>query len=192
MRMIKLDETPEEYLAKVLGIKAYLAPASYAVTLDGNDLPLPDTGAKLIFPQGTGKEPIEMSYNYTSKGIKLYEPITLGGSEALEFILNKDTNQLVSIDGNVIIYVLFSPININQDWQIVTSIPGAVSPAFLTKFNQVKDANTTVYSETLRDFLIFGNTTVSGETKPGILFISDPGPYLAQHLLGFGGVPRRS
>ncbi|WP_422089915.1 DUF4302 domain-containing protein [Tenacibaculum ovolyticum] len=192
MRMIKLDETPEEYLTKVLDIKAYLAPASYAVTLDGNDLPLPNTGAKLIFPQGTGKDPIEMSYNYTSKGIKLYEPITLGGSEALEFILNKDTNQLVSLDGNVIIYVLFSPININQDWQIVTSIPGAVSPTFLTKFNEVKDANTTVYSETLRDFLIFGNTTISGETKPGILFISDPGPYVAQHLLGFGGVPGES
>jgi len=192
MRMIKLTETPESYLTKVLDIKAYLAPASYAVTLDGNDLPLPNTGAKLIFPQGTGKDPIEMAYNYTSKGIKLYQPITLGGNEALEFILNKDTNQLVSLDGQVIIYVLFSPINMNQDWQIVTSISGAVSPSFLTTFTQVKDANTVVYSETLRDFLIFGNTTISGETKPGILFISDPGPYLSQYLLSFGGVPGES
>ncbi|CAM1358360.1 hypothetical protein BA195_02640 [Tenacibaculum soleae] len=189
MRMIRLTESPEDYLTKVLDIKTYLAPASYAVTLDGNDLPLPNTGAKLIFPQGSGEDPIEMAYNYTSKGIKLYEPITMGGNEALEFILDKDANQLVSLDGNVIIHVLFSPININQDWQIGTSIPGAVSPAFLAMFNQVKDANTAVYSETLRDFLIFGNTTISGETKPGILFISDPGPYLSQHLLGFGGVP---
>lgn len=184
MRLVKLTESLEEYMVKVNNIKDYLNGKSYFRDVDGNFVSVPNNGAKLTLPQDD--EDVDMAYNYTNKGIKLYEALTIGGVEILEFILNTDTNQLISIDGSVVLEIVSSPVDMAQGWQISASGTPYCSQAIVDVFNQIKDANTVRWGETVRNFFLFGTTT---RTEPGIMFISDPGPYLSQYNLGFGGVP---
>ena len=185
MRLIRLTESLEDYMVKVNTIKDYLRGKSFFRDVDGNFVSVPNSGAKVTLPQDEGED-VDMAYNYTDKGIKLYQPVTIGGVEILEFILNTETNQLISADGSIVLELVSSPVDMAQAWQISASGAPFCSQAFLDVFNQVKAANSARWGETVRDFFLFGSTAVA---DPGIMFISDPGSWLSQYNLAFGGVP---
>lgn len=184
MELLKLNESPESYLAKVVDIRDYLNGASYLMTLNGKEVGVSSTERNFTFIE-EGKEAVKIAYIYTDKGVKLYEPIILDGIEVRDFTLNKETNQLISLSGNVIIDILTSPVDMAQDWLIFSTIGN--SDSFVSVYEQVKAQNTAVWGETLNNGMYFGNTTTrSTGTVPGIMLLSDG--YVAQYLLNFSGI----
>lgn len=183
MKLIKLNESPETYLKKVVDNNKYLKDVQYALVLNDKTIDVVNVGRTFNFKE-ENKDAISIAYIITDKGIKLYKPITLDGIEVSEFILNKETRELVSLDGKVIINILIPPVNMAQDWVIIDRLGN--SDSFITKYNEVKALNTIRWGEELNRLIYFGNTKALGEVKPGIKFLSDG--YPAQYLLNFSGV----
>ena len=71
MRMVKLTETPEEYLTKVVAVNNYLASASGFINIDGVVSSIGLSGRHVVLPS----EDLDVAYIYTDGGIKLYEKI---------------------------------------------------------------------------------------------------------------------
>ncbi|WP_271407053.1 DUF4302 domain-containing protein [Tenacibaculum soleae] len=166
MRMIKLDETPEAYLTKVADI-SYNISLSSGIAINGEDNDV-NLGNRHIAFSITDEDPINMAYNYTPTGIKLYESITISGNEVTEFTLDKAQNQLISLDGSVIIDLIVAPFNVNQDWTIDTTDFSTISADFFGKYVDIYNANGARYGEYLQRAISFGN---NGETG-GISFLS--------------------
>lgn len=166
MRMLKLDETPEAYLTKVADI-SYNISLSSGIAINGEDTDV-NLGNRHIAFTITDEDPINMAYNYTPTGIKLYESITINGNELTEFTLDKAQNQLISLDGSVIIDLIVAPFNVNQDWTIDTTDFSTISADFFGKYVDIYNANGARYGEYLQRSISFGNNGESG----GISFLS--------------------
>lgn len=183
MRMIKLDETPEAYLTKVNDI-SYTMSLSSGIAINGESNNVNFGNRHIAFSVVDGNN-VNMAYNYTTTGIKLYEPITIAGNEVSEFTLDKTQNQLISLDKNVVIDLIIAPFNINQNWSINTFSPD-ISADFFAKYVEIYQANGAIYGETLDRKILFGNTTINGVTSPGIMFYSSG--YFAQYNLAFSSI----
>ncbi len=177
MRMFKLTEAPEVYLAKVNEVSSFIS-IVFGNVINGKATEISLTNRHITFPtseeNGEGeevKQAIDMAYHFTPTGIKLYEAITVDGNQVSEFTLNKALNQLTSLDGKVVIDLAKSPFNINQDWSIDTTNPSDTSDEFFNKYVEIYNANGAAYGEELQRSILFGNTTTN-ETSPGILFKS--------------------
>ena len=158
LKLIKLTESPQSYLTKVKEIVDYLDGAIYALTVDGEKVQVPAVNRNLTFPGGSTEEDIVIAFIYTPTGVKLYNSITVDGNEISEFTLDKDNNQLISLDGNTILDILSPPLNVNQDWKIDILGAGDVSDAVYNTFVDVFNVNTATWGETLSTIISFGNT----------------------------------
>lgn len=185
LRLVKLNEKPEEYLTKVQTVSDFLDGAVYLL----NDAPVAASNRNFTFT--TEENPITVAYIHTSDGIKLYEPITLNGDTIDKFTLDTDNAQLVSPSGNTILKIAFAPFDIGRVWTFNVLAAGDVSTLFFNTFVQIFNANRTVYSETLdagRTF--FGGSpfsTFQPLNAPGIIFRSNTatGGFWAQYNLSF-------
>lgn len=184
MRMIKLDETPEAYLTKVNDI-GYTMSLATGIAINGESNNVNFGNRHIAFSVVDGDD-VNMAYNYTTTGIKLYEPITIAGNEVSEFTLDKTQNQLISLDGNVVIDLIIAPFNINQDWSINTFDPD-ISADFFAKYVEIYQANGARYGEYLQRKILFGNT-LNGS---GIQFSSLAPPtqfWTAEYNLTFSAI----
>ncbi|AUC21291.1 hypothetical protein BTO15_03845 [Polaribacter sejongensis] len=184
MRMVKFSGVADDFLTDVNGISYVLSLAS-GVAVNGEDNNVALGGRHLAFSIA-GEEAVDVAYIFTTTGIKLYEPITIDGNEILEFTLDKAKNQLISIDGSLIIDLIIAPFDINQDWTISTFLPD-ISANFFSKYIEIYDANGALYGETLQRSISFGNT-VNGS---GIQFQSLEGPstfWTSEYNLAFSAV----
>ncbi|MCD8416657.1 DUF4302 domain-containing protein [Tenacibaculum finnmarkense genomovar finnmarkense] len=158
MRMFKLTEAPEVYLAKVSEIKNHLSSASYFK----EKVAIPSIKQNLTFSEKDkdGKN-IEVAYIFTSKGIKLYKTITLGGIEVREFILDKAKNQLVSLNNSVIIDIVLPIFDVSKKW--LTQInPNLTSTSFINSYNQVNTIHQQVYPTLpLSNIISIGDNAIS-------------------------------
>ncbi|PQJ69109.1 DUF4302 domain-containing protein [Polaribacter butkevichii] len=155
MSLLKLTETPEEYLAKVNDISYSISLAS-GIAINGEDSSVSLGNRHISFT--TAEEEINMAYIFTTTGIKLYESITIAGNVIREFTLDKAQSQLVSLDGNVVIDLIVAPFNINQDWSIDTTLASDTSADFFSKYAGIYGANGAIYGETLERSISIGNT----------------------------------
>lgn len=161
MRMIKLDETPEVYLTKVADVKNYINGTSGVIVIDGSNYSVASNNLHLSLSI-TEDETYDMAYNFTNKGIRLYKPITVDGNEVIEFTLDKDKNQLISLDGNTIIELIKSPIDFSNIY--------------------VNLANSTFYSNTFLAAFNTAQTIQAGQFG---------GAYPLQNIIRFGGANPR-
>ncbi|WP_343330957.1 DUF4302 domain-containing protein [Polaribacter staleyi] len=185
IRMVKFSGEAEEYLTDVSVVSYVLSLASgYAINNEINNVTL---GNHRIAFSITGEDAVDMAYISTTTGIKLYEPITVGGNEITEFTLDKAKNQLVSIDGSLIIDLIIAPFNINQDWSIDTTLASDISADFFGKYVEVYNANGAAYGETLQRSISLGNTA----NGSGIQFYSFAPPsttWTTEYNLAFSPV----
>lgn len=179
LKLIKLTESPQSYLTKVQETVDYLDGAVYIMTIDGEISQLPVSNRNITFPGADLEENIIVAFIYTPTGIKLYEPTTVNGNEVSEFTLDKDANQLVSLDGTTVLDIVFPPINASQDWIINVIGAGEVSDTFFNTFVEIYNANGAVYGETLSTDIQFGNTIA----PTGIQFYSSG--YYAEYNVTF-------
>ncbi|WP_082864126.1 DUF4302 domain-containing protein [Polaribacter atrinae] len=183
MKMIKLTETPEEYLTKVTGINDYLSAASGFINIDGTVSPISLSGRHVVLPS----EDLDVAFIYTDNGIKLYETTIINGNEVSDFTLDTEADQLVSLDGSTIIELATFPVDMAQDWFIedVTDANN-VSTSFYNSFVDVYNVNYATWGEILSTKILIGNTTIGGLTEQAILFRS--GNYSAQYIISFSPV----
>lgn len=184
MRMVKLSGEADEYLTDANDIGYVLSLAS-GVAINGEDYAVGFGGRHMSF--SIGEEDTNMAYVYTATGIRLYESVSVGPNEVTEFTLDKAKNQLISLDGTVVVDLIIAPFNINQDWSIDTTLATDTSAGFFNKYVEVYNANGAVYGETLQRSILFGNT-VSGS---GIEFKSLQAPatlWTAEYNLAFSAI----
>ncbi|WP_237277534.1 DUF4302 domain-containing protein [Tenacibaculum ovolyticum] len=174
IRMIKLEETPEEYLTKVKDISSKMS-ILYGIAINGESYQVGLGNRHIVFSVA-GEDDVNMAYNYTSIGIKLYEPITIAGSEVSEFTFDEVQNKLTSLDGKIVIDLVKAPFNIHQDWNIDTTNFSDFSSDFFDKYVEIYNANVTAYGEDLQRTIFFGNRTINGVNSPGIVFQSRSSP----------------
>ena len=187
VKLLKLNETPLEYLTKVQETNTFLDGATYLL----NDTPVVALNRNFTFTAANG-ENITIAYIHTPNGIKLYEAITLNGDEITEFVLDKNNNQLISLSGNTVIKLNFAPFDILKVWAFDVTTSGEVSPTFLNTFNSIANANRLIYNEILvRNLTLFGAspfTTFQPLSGTGIIFrsdVSDSEGYWVQYKLNF-------
>ena len=58
---------------------------------------------------------VQRAYIYTEKGIKLYEPVVIGGVSIDEFYINDTKTALTTPDGTIAANFVSSPIEINDN-----------------------------------------------------------------------------
>lgn len=180
LKLIKLNETAQSYLAKVKDVNQFLSGAS----IFKNGVFVPTFQRNFTFNEDG--EDLKIAYIVTGKGIKLYESVFLDGNEVSEFVLDKVTKQLISIDGKVILDIVSPPLNMEQDWVITPSVLDA-SELFFKTYKEASDNVFASWNLTLSESIDFGNTTISTSTEPGIMFLVG-GLYNAQYKLTFSGV----
>ena len=186
MKLIKLTETPEVYLTKVKDINDYFLGTSGVINISGNDYAVNLTNRHLAFSI-TDEDSVNEAYVFTDKGIKLYTSITIDGNEVSEFILDKTENKLTSLNGEIVIDLLKTPFNLVQNWTINTLSQSDMSSSFFSNYVDIYNANVAAWNEVLSRTITFGNTTINGNTTPGIMFLSS-NVYRAQYNLAFSGL----
>ncbi|MWW26328.1 DUF4302 domain-containing protein [Algibacter lectus] len=179
LKLIKLTESPQSYLTKVKEIVDYLDGAVYIMSTDGEITQIPVSNRNITFPGEDLEEDTVVAFIYTDTGIKLYETTTINGNEVTEFTLDKDANQLISLDGSTVLDIVFPPLNTSQNWIINVIGAGEVSDTFFNTFVNIYNNNGAIYGETLSTDIEFGNTI----TPTGIQFYSSG--YYAEYNVTF-------
>lgn len=100
MRMYPLKGTAADYLAQVADMRTTLSdiPRKRAV-IDGLAMPVTMMGSHITYTAADGQSR-NTAYVYTPTGLRFYEPVSLGGVQALEMTLNSDYD-LVSPDNRI-------------------------------------------------------------------------------------------
>jgi hypothetical protein len=100
MRMYPLKGTAADYLAQVADMRTTLSdiPRKRAV-IDGLAMPVTMMGSHITYTAADGQSR-NTAYVYTPTGLRFYEPVNLGGVQALEMTLNSDYD-LVSPDNRI-------------------------------------------------------------------------------------------
>ncbi|MDQ2178445.1 DUF4302 domain-containing protein [Marinifilum sp. D714] len=185
LRLIKLTETPEEYLMKLKSISKVLKGATFEGNVGGAEVMVISNYNRLEFTYSEGGENkvVDEAFIVTDKGIEFYKEISILGNDISELILDKATNQLVSENGEVVIDVISSPIDMKSTrWYCNIGAETDRSDAIRTEWEKVYIANGQTYGETLSQFLQMG----PGQGATGIYIYSDK--WLAQYNVIFGGV----
>ncbi|MCL7761818.1 DUF4302 domain-containing protein [Polaribacter sp. Z014] len=184
MRMLRLTESPEEYLTKVNDVEYTISLAS-GIAVNGEDYSVNLANRHIAFSI-EGEEDINMAYIFTTTGIKLYEPITFDGNEVKGFTLDKTLNQLISLDGTIVIDLIVAPFNVNQDWSIDTTDFSAISVGFFNKYVEVYNANIAL-GETLQRSISIG--TISSGSGIGFYSLAPPTQiWTAEYNLAFSPI----
>ena len=193
MSLIKMTETAEEYLTKSKAISDFTSGASFGTIIDGNavNVFLTDHVFTFSYTEDDEVKFDEAPFIFTDKGIHFYEPITVLGTTAQDFILNTETNQFTSIDSDMAIAIIFAPVNLTlARWGIDTSVETDRSAAVKEAWDQAYIADANTWGEDLYSTVFMG---LCSETFQDIgisfySFTSSGSAYRAHYNLSFGGV----
>lgn len=188
MSLIRMTETAEEYLTKSKAISDFTSGASFGTIINGNavNVFLNDHQFTFSYTEEDEAKLDKAPFIFTDKGLHFYEPITVLGSTAQDFILNTETKQFVSTDGNMAIDIIFAPIDLTlAKWIIATGEEAYRSDAVKAAWDIAYDANDAAWGEVLEQNVSLGLChSVYGDK--GISLTSSG--YRAHYNLSFGGV----
>ncbi len=129
---------------------------------------------------------LSFGVGFTPTGIIVSPAINANGTMYSEFTLSADRKKFVSSDGQFIIFILLSPVNMKQDW-IINISSSDISDSFFKSYTKAFNVNKSRWNENLAKKISFGNTIINGNTSPGIMILSG-GRYPAQYIVSFKGV----
>lgn len=188
IRLTKMVEPAEDYMSRVKDIADFLVGASYSATINGTEVSLLGTDRNFIFEYSiNGKDSSNIvPYIVTDTGISFYEEVEILEQKVRDFTLDKENNQLISTEGNVIIDIIFAPIDFSGTyWVIDTEAETNRSALFMEVFTQVDDANNAALPYPLSKNVYLGKLLTNYD--PG--FIMGLGPQFYIHYsLSFIGV----
>jgi len=190
VRFVRLDRTPEEYVAQTAETKKFIANeklAQYYVH-NGTDTMYIDGLYKGYFNYNDRLiDPLESSVKscvFTPDGFRLRDSLTLGRDKCLEFALNSERNALVS--GNVIIEPCWL-LTVNSLCQITNGAKitnAGASESFAVLYNKLKADIEEKFSSQTFNCITFGKSSESGSSsRVGIVFSCSSGS--RKYLTGF-------
>jgi hypothetical protein len=186
--LTKMTEPAEDYMSRVKDIADFIMGASYSATINGTEVSLLEMNRNFIFEYSIdGKDSSNVvPYIVTDTGISFYEEVEILGQNVRDFTLDKENNQLISTEGNVIIDIIFAPIDFTGTyWIIDTETEANRSATFMEVLTQVDEANKVAYPQFPLSKMIFLGQPFEGD-DPG--FVMGLGPYYIQYYLSFTGV----
>ena len=189
LKLLRLTETPEEYLTKVVDNVDYLTGSSFFRTVDGVLEDVVSSNRNLTF-FGEDEEGgnLEIAYIITDTGVKFYESVTIDGVEISELILDTTTQTLTSVDGSLVLDILVSPLNMEQEWFINSSIITDTSDSYKEIYAGMEANLAATYGFLTVDPIInIGQITSIGGTGININSI-DSRVFDAAHSLNFKGI----
>lgn len=175
MRLIKLQESADDYMAKVVDVANFMKRRDlYEFVMGGS--PVKFTTADRTVSYTYDKEGTSvtenMAYVVTDKGIRFYEPVTINGATVQDLILDKTKATLSTPDGVVVFYFTkevaldFTSI----DWSIIAGT-NECSDLFNTTFAQItKDVIIQGFDLQLSSGIVLGKTRNTGTANVGIEF----------------------
>lgn len=188
LRLIKMTETAEEYLTKTKAISDFTASASLGTIINGNVVDIFLNAHQFTFSYIEDDEAKldKVPFIYTDKGICFYEPVTILGVTAQDFILNKESKKFTSTDGNMVIDIIFPPVDLTlAKWIIATGVEADRSDAVKAAWDIAYTANVAVWNEVLEQNVslglchpVYGDKGISQKSSG----------YRAHYNLSFGGV----
>ena len=116
MTLSRFSGNREAYLNKIREhIQLFVGKALNPITIGGKtvNLNLSPGYRQLLFSYDDQK--VQRAYIYTEKGIKLYEPVVIGGVSIDEFYINDTKTALTTPDGTIAANFVSSPIEINDN-----------------------------------------------------------------------------
>lgn len=185
MSLIRMTETAEEYLTKSKAILDFTSGASFGTIINGNavNVFLNDHQFTFSYTEDDEAKLDKAPFIYTDKGLHFYAPITVLGATAQDFILNTETKQFTSTDGDMAIDILFAPVNLTlARWTIDTAVEADRSDAIRAALVEAFYANVDVWNEAL------DQTIGLGMGYGGIGFSIWSDNYQIHYDLSFGGV----
>ena len=121
-------EDPNAYFEAQAAIAAIMEAPAAKITVDGEDTEC--SISDNIFET----DEITCAYCFTDKGIRFYQPITIGGVEYAELLYSNET--YVSEDGKVVVSLVFPPLNkqfVSSSWLLD---PASSSAYALSQFSK--------------------------------------------------------
>ncbi len=191
MRLIKLNEAPEVYLEKVLYNDAFITSGAMELAVGNTEISIVNTNRNLMFTYVDEGETVSITAPYivTDNGITLYEPVTILGNTVQDFVLDTENNRLVS--GDLVINIVFPPININANlWYFELINPQTSCEAIYNAFSQAYNDNASEWGEELQTVAVMGAASPTYGDY-GISFysaVSADQQYRAHYNLDFKGV----
>lgn len=193
MRMQKLQETAETYMAKVRAVRDFVMGKGFSTLLVNNKEVSFKQSGNFIFTYQENQQDVKISttFVFTDKGIRFYEPLTIDGVTFQELTLNTQDNALSSADGKVVFKLLYEfPFDFSSAsiWRVDASNSSLTSDAFREVFNNVKQINDQRYANlnvSLSTTIIF-----KGDTEEIELFSTIIGSnrgYAARYKMAFRG-----
>lgn len=116
MTLSRFSGNREAYLNKIREhIQLFVGKALNPITIGGKtvNLNLSPGYRQLLFSYDDQK--VQRAYIYTEKGIKLYEPVVIGGVSIDEFYINDTKTALTTPDGTITASFVSSPIEITDN-----------------------------------------------------------------------------
>ncbi|MBE7692171.1 DUF4302 domain-containing protein [Tenacibaculum finnmarkense] len=180
MRMFKLTEAPEVYLAKVNEVSSFISGVSGVIAINSINYDVILSNRHIAFSQAD-KDEIDMAYHFTPTGIKLYNSITVDGNQVSEFTLDIALNQLISLDKKVVIDLLKSPIDFSDFW-VNEATSTFYNDTFLNAFTTAKSIQDAAFGGAypLSNFIQIGG--------PDSELVFSIGKFVGAHGVTFSGV----
>ncbi|MCG8807358.1 DUF4302 domain-containing protein [Tenacibaculum finnmarkense] len=180
MRMFKLTEAPEVYLAKVNEVSSFISGVSGVIAINSINYNVILSNRHIAFSQAD-KDEIDMAYHFTPTGIKLYNSITVDGNQVSEFTLDIALNQLISLNKKVVIDLLKSPIDFSDFW-VNEATSTFYNDTFLNAFTTAKSIQDAAFGGAypLSNFIQIGG--------PDSELVFSIGKFVGAHGVTFSGV----
>lgn len=165
IRLIRIQGTLEEYINKVKSVRNYIDKKGLIEFIVGGKFITSTTPDRVVsyFPEkGNGK----LSFVYTDKGIRFYEPVNINGVEIYELILDRLENALKTKSGEIVFRLGKNlPIDLSQSsWVIKALDEKECSLKFRKKFFDMYMANKKTRLYSIYKLDVFRNI-VLGKTK---------------------------
>ncbi|WP_159517743.1 DUF4302 domain-containing protein [Sunxiuqinia indica] len=193
MRLTKMTEPAEDYIAKVKEIAGFLGGASFNVTVNGEDVSAQEMNRNFTFEytDNGNDTSIVVPYIVTDTGISFYEPVEIQGQSYQDLVFNEQELSFSSIQGNLSIQLVVAPVNLTSaPWSLDIVGDNTCSDTVFNTFVEIYNANAQVWGEQLAPTVKMGGVRVDlGDI--GISFYSYPGPYRSHYNLSFSGVPNQ-
>lgn len=108
-----------------------------------------------------GGTTVRAPFVYTSRGLRFYQPVTLGGVTLSELVLSSDDTQLQSPDGSIQTTIVNPPLDFATKTFVYYAETGFVSPKMLQHLTRAKNALTRTGRGTLQTTGYWGAFTAA-------------------------------
>jgi hypothetical protein len=187
MRLTKMTEPAEDYIAKVKEVSAIIGGVSFIAKVNGEEVLVAEMNRNFTFEytDNGNDTSIVVPYIVTDTGISFYEKVEIMGQTVQDFILDKENGQLISTEGEVKLDIIPSPIQFTGTyWVIDTETEANRSAAFMEVYTQVDEANNAALPYPLSKVIYLGQPLA--DYDPGL--VMGLGEYYIQYNLSFTGV----